>query len=259
MRGLLTPLEKLAQDHGAAVLLVSHLNKNASGDPVGRVMGSLAFVAAARGAFVVVSDPENPARRLFLPLKNNLGTDQTGLAFSVGSKQITGPGGATITTSHIEWESGPITLTAREALQPESGREQGEDLVEAKNFLLALLADGAVSSKQVQADAAGAGHSWRTIQRAQKSLGIVAYKTGLKQGWAWRLPPKEASLKSKYSSKTASGSTPSNPLEDHEGCQPGSKTATVLGQEAAGGLHGGLQEQDELPETDAAELEVFNL
>jgi putative DNA primase/helicase len=47
VRGLLAPLSDLAARHRVAILCISHLNKGA-GDAMYRVMGSLAFVAAAR-------------------------------------------------------------------------------------------------------------------------------------------------------------------------------------------------------------------
>lgn len=187
IRALLSPLAEFAVKHEAAVVCVNHFNKNSAGEAIMRVTGSLAFVAAARAVFVVARDPEDDARRLFLPLKNNLGNDQTGLAFTVKSAQLESPHGS-ITTSHVVWEGGAVTTTAEEAMAPqETGEERGE-LADAKNFLQALLAEGPVSSKQIQADAKGAGHSWRTIQRAQQALSIVAYKKGMKEGWAWRLP-----------------------------------------------------------------------
>jgi RecA-family ATPase len=88
VRAVLAPLGQLAARHSVAVVCVSHLNKGGaasggSGDALLRVSGSLAFVAAPRAAFIVARDPENRARRLFLPAKNNLGRDGTGLAFSV--------------------------------------------------------------------------------------------------------------------------------------------------------------------------------
>ena len=55
---------------------------------MGRITGSLAFVAAARAAFLVQKDPEDAKRRLFLPVKNNLGTDDTGLAFRIVEKEV---------------------------------------------------------------------------------------------------------------------------------------------------------------------------
>lgn len=187
IRALLSPLAEFAAKHEAAVVCVNHFNKNSAGEAIMRVTGSLAFVAAARAVFVVARDPEDDARRLFLPLKNNLGNDQTGLAFTVKSAQLKSPHGS-ITTSHVVWEGGAVTTTAEEAMSPQETSEERGELADAKNFLQALLVKGPVSSKDIQADARDAGHSWRTIQRAQQALGIVAYKMGMKEGWAWRLP-----------------------------------------------------------------------
>jgi RecA-family ATPase len=83
VRALLAPLSELAARHGTAIIGVSHLNKSAGTEALMRVTGSLAFVAAARAAYLVAQDPKNPARRLFLPMKNNVGPDSAGLAFCI--------------------------------------------------------------------------------------------------------------------------------------------------------------------------------
>ena len=62
----------------------------------------------------------------------------------------------------------------------------GERL-DAEQFLRDLLADGPLPTRQIKADADGAGYSWATVRRAQKSLGIAAIKAGMKGGWTWRL------------------------------------------------------------------------
>ena len=46
-------------------------------------MGSIAWVAAARAAWGVVRDTENPLNRLFLPIKCNLAKDNAGLSFQI--------------------------------------------------------------------------------------------------------------------------------------------------------------------------------
>jgi phosphohistidine phosphatase SixA len=51
-----------------------------------------------------------------------------------------------------------------------------------------LLANGPVAVRGLQAAAHAHGHTWSTIRRAQKSLEIVAQKTGVHEGWEWRLP-----------------------------------------------------------------------
>lgn len=188
IRALLSPLGELAAKHGAAVVCVSHLNKGGSGEALMRVTGSLAFVAAARAAFLIARDKEDKHRRLFLPIKNNIGNDESGLAFSVESHTLAGG----IETSRISWEAEAVTISADEAMAPQGNPEERSALDDAKEFLSNMLDDGPVSSRQLKGDAEGAGIAWRTIQRAQKALGIEARKEGMKGPWLWSLPTKEA-------------------------------------------------------------------
>ena len=190
IRALLSPLGELAGRHGAAVVCVSHLNKGGSGEALMRVTGSLAFVAAARAAFLIARDKGDKHRRLFLPIKNNIGNDESGLAFTVESATL--PNG--IETSRVRWEAEAVAITADEAMAPQGDLDERSALDDAKVFLTNLLTDGPVSSRQIRADAEGAGFAWRTIQRAQKALDIDAYKGGMKEGWLWILPPKNANM-----------------------------------------------------------------
>ena len=95
-----------------------------------------------------------------------------------------------IETSRVSWEAEAVTITADEIMAPQGDPEELSALDDAKEFLSTLLADGPVSSKQIRVDAEGAGHSWPTIRRAQKALGIEAHKDGMKGPWLWCLPPK---------------------------------------------------------------------
>ncbi|WP_081451596.1 tyrosine-type recombinase/integrase [Achromobacter piechaudii] len=100
-----------------------------------------------------------------------------------------------IQTTRVAWGekvegSARDILGAVEAPQTEETSEE-EDAV---MFLRDLLADGPVPSKQVKADADGAGFAWATVRRAQKRIGAEAVKEGgrlgdRKQQWVWRLGP----------------------------------------------------------------------
>jgi hypothetical protein len=81
--GLLAPLNDLAAAYDVAIVAVTHLNKTSGAKAMHRVTGSLAFVAAARAAWLVTADKTDPKRRLFLPIKNNLAKDNGGLAFGI--------------------------------------------------------------------------------------------------------------------------------------------------------------------------------
>lgn len=186
IRALLSPLSGLAAKHSVAIVCISHFNKAGSNEALLRVTGSLAFVAAARAAFIVARDPGDESRRLFLPAKNNLGTDKSGFAFRVESHQLKNG----IDTSRVSWEGVTVDITADEVLAPPVDSEERSAVDEAGEFLSVLLSNVPMSVKRVQQEADDAGHSWATVKRAKKRLGIKAGKEGLRGGWGWRLPTK---------------------------------------------------------------------
>ena len=179
MRGLLAPLAALAANHKIAIIAVSHLNKGSGGNALYRAMGSLAFVAAARAAYVVTKDEHNPQRRLFLPSKNNLAQDTTGLAYTV----VTAPNGAPI----MAWELEPVTITADEALAPLEPNEEHTATDEAVDFLRDVLSGGSIKASQVQKEARQAGISDKSLRRGRERLGIKPRKSTFTGGWEWSL------------------------------------------------------------------------
>jgi DNA-binding transcriptional ArsR family regulator len=70
----------LAGEERFSVIAIQHLNKSGNSAAY-RVGGSIAFTALARSVWIFVKDRRNPDRRLFLPLKNNLGIDTGGFAY----------------------------------------------------------------------------------------------------------------------------------------------------------------------------------
>jgi putative DNA primase/helicase len=184
IRALLAPLADLAGKHGVAVLGVMHLNKNAGGKALHRVSGSLAFVAAARAAWLVSEDKANPKRRLFLPVKNNLAANGGGLAFGI----VTGENGQPC----LAWEIGEVNVSADEAL--EEDRENNEPRQQETIWLADLLKDGPIITSEMQTEARSAGFSWSTIRRVANDLGVESFKSGFGRSgkWSWRLPAKNS-------------------------------------------------------------------
>lgn len=219
IRSLLVPLSDLAAKHAAAVVCVSHLNKANGGQALMRVTGSLAFVAAARAAFVVVKDLENEARRLFLPLKNNIGNDQSGLAFSVQSAQVSSPAGL-IETSRVAWEAEAVTVTADEAMTPQDAPEERSATDEAEEWLTAILARGGMRASEVQKEARQAGISDKALRRARERLGIKPIKQQFSGGWWWSLPGAQDAQHDQGAHTNALGSFgQEGHLHGHEGAQ----------------------------------------
>lgn len=188
IRGLLAPLAELAARHGVAIVAVSHLNKSGAGPAMYRTMGSLAFVAAARAAWAVARDPDDHARRLLLPVKNNLAPDAGGLAYTL---RTAGPGG----TPYLLWDSRPVTVSADDVLAAQIGgdddRTEREDAAE---WLRTALADGPVPADEVKRQAKANAISEATLRRAKSAVGVVARKLGFGDGgqWLWALPDEDA-------------------------------------------------------------------
>ena len=179
VRAVLAPLAELAADTRVAVLCVSHLRKG-EGQAIYRTMGSLAFVAAARAAWIVTEDNANPRRRLLLPAKNNLAPDTEGLAFAVESL---GVDGAPVVT----WEPGAVTISADDAM--DGGRKKHgpapDEREEAAEWLQSELASGARPAKELLDDGKGMGFTERTLQRAFRSINGQREKRGFSGGWLW--------------------------------------------------------------------------
>jgi hypothetical protein len=188
VRGVLAPIAKLAEKHGAAVLLVAHRRKSAGNFADDLALGSRAFTGIARAVWHVTRDHENKSRRLLLPGKNNLAREGNGLAFSIEGEP-----------ARVAWDRDPVAMNADDALMAEcQGRENkpgpdAEAMNAASDWLLAELARGPRLAKQLQEEwRNGHGGSKRTLDRAKQKLAIEAYRMEVPGPWWWRLPSKDA-------------------------------------------------------------------
>lgn len=209
VRALLSPLASLAAEYSAAIVTVSHLNKSQGGDALSRVTGSLAFVAAARAAFAVTRDKEEPDRRLMLPIKNNLGSDQTGMAYRIHE---------TLGVPYIQWEKEPITISADEALAPDMGEDRSETS-ECMDWLKKELQSGERDAGETQREASRYGFSPKVIRRAREKLGVQSRKLDFAKGWRWYLPAQDAHVAQTHEKGTFEKKTPLETNKIHEDAQ----------------------------------------
>jgi len=193
VRGVLEPVSEMAARLRIAFVAITHQPKGTGTAAIHRFIGSVAFVAAARSAHLVISDPEDKDRRLFLPVKNNLAPLGKGLAFRLEQRLVGDPDRA-IVASSVVWESEPVTISADQALQATDAQAAGQVPAgaEAEGFLVDLLGSNSVPVTQIKMEATAAGIAWATVRRAKDRLGVIVERKshgfGGKGEWLWRLP-----------------------------------------------------------------------
>jgi hypothetical protein len=199
VRGVLEPVAEMAGRLRTSILSITHPPKGAGAAAINRFTGSVAFVAAARAAFMITRDPDDETRRLFLPVKNNLAPLGNGLAFRL-EERIVGPAAKGVVASSVSWESSPVTISADEALR---ATDTGNDLdqgskEEAKEFLREALSRGPAPATEIKKQAGQLLISVATLRRAKKELDVRVTRDGFGPGSRviWALdPPIDAQLK----------------------------------------------------------------
>jgi putative DNA primase/helicase len=174
-----------------AVVSVTHKSKGKGNSAINSAIGSVGFTGVARCAFLVDKDPDDPDRRLFLQIKNNIAKDPGGLAFRIGQQLLPGD----IIGSAIFWDSERVSYTADQVLAANENASDRPAQTEAEEFLRDFLRDGPRPAKDVETEAKEAGIAWRTVNRAKKTLGVLAERKadsghglGPSGRWYWSFP-----------------------------------------------------------------------
>lgn len=181
VRRALAPLARLADQTGAAVLVVRHLNKAVGGNSLYRGGGSVGIVGAARSGLIVAKHPDDEERRVIASLKSNLSRPAPSLVFGLEEA----PGGA-VRVSY----KGETTHSADTLLSAPTDPEERSALDEAVEFLRDALGRGPMYSKFIKKKAKEADISEITLKRAKASLGVKSSKEG-DGSWSWHIPGKE--------------------------------------------------------------------
>ncbi len=83
IREIFTPLALLAERTACAILIVRHLGKASSSNPLHRGAGSIGIIAAARTGLIIAPHPENHHQRILATTKNNLSKHASDLIYQV--------------------------------------------------------------------------------------------------------------------------------------------------------------------------------
>ncbi len=204
MRATLTPLAKLAERMGTAVLILRHLNKATGMSPIHRGGGSIGIIGAARAGLLVAKHPDNPEyERVLAVTKSNLGPPPPSLRYQLVAplSEVEGLDDEGIEYLRdvpvVEW-LGTSEMTASTLLAAPTADENPEHLSkeeEAMEWLRETLADGPHLTGEVEHAALAAGITKKTLRRARERMGVITIRQG--QGDAhvarWSLPEPAAS------------------------------------------------------------------
>jgi hypothetical protein len=187
IRSALNIISSLAARHNMSILINSHFSKpsgSSNKNAIYRVMGSIGFAAAARIVYGIMKDPDDPERRLFVPIKNNIGQDKTGFVYKIKPIIIESE---KIETSRIDWLHEKIDKTANELLNPIVPHTSPK-LEEVKQFLNKMLINGSVSLSEIRKEADKLGFSVNRLYKAKEELKIYETESfGKKRGKIWML------------------------------------------------------------------------
>ncbi len=190
VRRALQPIVEFGEKLNCAVVGITHFSKGGQGkDPLERVTGSLAFGALARIVLATAKINVNEkTSRVLCRAKSNIGKDEGGFEYDIQQTELSEYEG--VVASYVLWGEG-LSGAAKDLLAEPSINDSFNGsksaLEDAESFLLQILAEGPVSNNEIREDARGAGHAWRTVERAKKKLDIRSSKSHLDGKWYWHL------------------------------------------------------------------------
>ena len=172
-------LAEIAAWSGAAILLVTETPLQPQGSLVKVVRG---LETAAPSAWTVGIDPDDPERRLLLPIKSNLKQKVSGRAF-------------TICDGRVQWEAEAVSMTASQ-FQAESHErsktqlytQEWSELARATEWLQRRLKNGPVALGVIKRAADHYDISYSTLRRAFCGLRGISQRTWNTPFFQWSLP-----------------------------------------------------------------------
>jgi hypothetical protein len=186
VRKALSPLKELAEETGAAFLLVRHLNKSGEAKAIYRGGGSIAFAGAARSALVVERVPGDTEWSALAQVKGNLSLKAKTIKYRI------------VRADHefnvpcVEWGE-VCDLSADDLLKKPDARKNSPERDRACEFLVEVLREGPQTAATVLGWADDAGINSKTLKRAAEQVGIRRTTrrnktTKAVEAWLWSLP-----------------------------------------------------------------------
>ena len=170
VRRSLQSIVDFAAETNCAVIGITHFAKGTAGkNSAERVIGSQAFAALARMVLVAAKE-EDSERRVFTRAKSNNSIDTGGFNYYIEAVPLQHG----IVATRVIWGE-PLEGSSRSILAKVEGdgKEDGEKMRAAKQFLIEMLASGPAPSKELMKYAReGYGIAEDTLRRAYREIGM---------------------------------------------------------------------------------------
>jgi hypothetical protein len=189
IRSALTPLEQAAEKYKTTILLVTHTHKgvDTAAPALHQAIGSIAYGAVVRSAWMVMRSPDDNEHRLFLKAKLSIGIAKPGLSYRI--KQV----GNNPTHVRLIWDKETVKQSAEEMLckhqnrgRPPRKRNNAEEII-----LKAFKNTDNIKSKKIKKQLEAANISYKTYMTVKKALGVksvqIINKKTNKMHWSWKL------------------------------------------------------------------------
>lgn len=174
VRRLLAPMARMAEETGAAIVIIRHLNKSADGRALYRGGGSIGLIGAARAGLLIARDPENEDRRVLAVTKMNLAPEPPSLAFDIDS---------TAGAPTVRW-LGESPHRANALVSAPADEDERSASRELRDFIREMVEVTPRTQREAVAAIRQAGFTLaeRTIQKARKDAGVVVRRQGFGPG-----------------------------------------------------------------------------
>jgi putative DNA primase/helicase len=185
VRPIYSKMKTFAKRMNIAWLFVNHWNKNQAASSINRTSGAKTMVSAPRATWMFTRSPEDPTRFLMMKGKGNLSGNKTktlayriiGVPYDFGDGFPIDPDGI----PKLVWD-GETEHSTEDVLKDQNDPKVRHSS-KAEELLEKLLADGAVSARDVYSAGVNVKLDDNQMQRARYKLGYKAAKIG--GTWFW--------------------------------------------------------------------------
>jgi putative DNA primase/helicase len=186
IRPIYSKMKAFAKRVNVAWLFVNHWNKNQGASSINRTSGAKTMVSAPRATWMFTRSPEDPTRFLMMKGKGNLSGNKTktlayrieGVPYDFGDGLPIDPDGV----PRLVWD-GETEHSTEDVLKDQNDPKLRHNS-KAEDLLEKLLADGAVSARDVYSAGLKVKLDDNQMQRARYKLGYVSVQVNGTWYWA---------------------------------------------------------------------------